>query len=143
MVELQDSKTQKLLQSLPLETIIQVKGTVLSRPDGMKNKSQLTGDVEVHVEEFTVLNKSKDNLPFNIREFQKAKEALRMQYRYLDLRFPLMQRNLRVRSEMLMKMRQFLVNYGGFVDVETPTLFKATPGVSIFAYAKFKKDFRV
>jgi aspartyl-tRNA synthetase len=125
-----DKKTQKLLQALPLETIIQVKGSVLSRPANMRNEKQQTGDVEVYVEDFVVLNKARDNLPFNIREFQKAKEALRMQYRYLDLRFPLMQRNLRVRSEMLMKMREFLVNRCGFVDVETPTLFKKTPGVS-------------
>lgn len=96
----------------------------------MKNKKQPTGDIEVISENITVLNKSKDNLPFNIREYQKAKESLRMRYRYLDLRFPLMQRNLRIRSEMLMKMREFLVNLSGFVDVETPTLFKATPGVS-------------
>jgi aspartyl-tRNA synthetase len=123
-----DKKTQKLLQALPLETIIQVKGSVLSRPANMRNEKQQTGDVEVYVEDFVVLNKARDNLPFNIREFQKAKEALRMQYRYLDLRFPLMQRNLRVRSEMLMKMREFLVNRCGFVDVETPTLFKKTPG---------------
>lgn len=53
-----------------------------------------------------------------------------MQYRYLDIRFPQMQRNLRVRSKLLMKMREFLIdNY--FVDVDTPTLFKATPGVSL------------
>lgn len=96
----------------------------------MYNKKQATGEVEVLVDELKVLNASKDNLPFNIREFQKAKESLRMQYRYLDLRFPQMQRNLRVRSQMLMKMREFLVN-SHFVDVETPTLFKATPGVSI------------
>lgn len=86
--------------------------------------------MQVQVENFQIVNKAKDNLPFNIREFQKAKEALRMQYRYLDIRFPQMQRNLRVRSKLLMKMREFLIdNY--FVDVDTPTLFKATPGVSL------------
>lgn len=96
----------------------------------MINKKQATGEIEVSVEKFKVLNKATDKLPFNVREFQKAKEPLRMQYRYLDLRFPQMQRNLRVRSEVLMKMREFLVN-NHFVDVETPTLFKATPGVII------------
>ncbi|EFA03147.2 aspartate--tRNA ligase, mitochondrial [Tribolium castaneum] len=128
LVPEEDTKTQKLLQNLPFESIIQVKGTVLSRPTDMKNKKQPTGDIEIFIEHFTVLNKAKDSLPFHIREHHKAKEALRMQYRYLDLRYPLMQRNLRVRSEMLMKMREFLVNHSGFVDVETPTLFKATPG---------------
>lgn len=81
------------------------------------------------VDDFQVVNKAKDVLPFNIREFQKAKEALRMQYRYLDIRFPQMQRNLRVRSKLFMKLREFLID-NHFVDVETPTLFKATPGVS-------------
>lgn len=110
--------------------MIEVQGTVVLRPEGMRNKTLPTGDVEVNVEKLRVLNLADSNLPFNIREFQKAKESLRMQYRYLNLRFPYMQHNLRVRSEMLMKMREFLVNNCGFVDVETPTLFKATPGVS-------------
>lgn len=95
----------------------------------MVNVNQLTGQIEVWVDEFQVVNIAKEFLPFNIREFQRAKESLRMQYRYLDLRFASMQRNLRTRSAILMKMREFLIN-NHFVDVETPTLFKATPGVS-------------
>lgn len=118
------------MKSVTLESIIQVQGTVLSRPKDMINKKQSTGEIEVLVDKLKIVNKAKDNLPFNIREFQKAKEPLRMQYRYLDLRFPQMQRNLRLRSSVLMKMREFLVN-NHFVDVETPTLFKATPGVSL------------
>ncbi|XP_041958430.1 aspartate--tRNA ligase, mitochondrial isoform X2 [Alosa sapidissima] len=58
----------------------------------------------------------------------KKSEALRMQYRYLDLRSSQMQYNLRVRSHLVMKMREYLCNLHGFVDVETPTLFKRTPG---------------
>ncbi|KAJ8960723.1 hypothetical protein NQ318_020015 [Aromia moschata] len=122
-----DSESQKLIEAVPLESIIQVKGTVLCRPKDMINKKQKTGEIEVLVNNLKVLNKAKHKLPFNIREFQKAKEGLRMQYRYLDLRFPQMQRNLRVRSTLIMKMREFLIN-NHFVDVETPTLFKATPG---------------
>lgn len=95
----------------------------------MVNKKQVTGEIEILLNKLHILNKASDNLPFNIREFQKAKEALRMQYRYLDLRFAEMQRNMRVRSRMLMDMRDFLINKCGFVDVETPSLFKATPGV--------------
>lgn len=130
MYNFQDLDTQKLLENLPLESIIQVRGTVLSRPKDMINEKQATGEVEVLVNNFKIVNKAKNNLPFNIREFQKAKEALRMQYRYLDLRFPQMQRNLRERSRLIMKLREFLVN-NNFVDVETPTLFKATPGVCL------------
>lgn len=94
----------------------------------MINKKQSTGEIEVLINKFQVVNPA-EHVPFNIREYQKAKENLRMQYRYMDLRFPQMQRNLRVRSKFLMKMREFLIN-NHFVDVETPTLFKATPGVS-------------
>lgn len=114
---------------MPYESILKVEGTVSARPQSMKNKKQATGEIEVIVNKLHVLNKASDKLPFNIREFQKAKEALRMQYRYLDLRFAEMQRNMRVRSRMLMDMRDFLINTCGFIDVETPTLFKATPGV--------------
>ncbi|XP_023016395.2 aspartyl-tRNA synthetase, mitochondrial isoform X1 [Leptinotarsa decemlineata] len=127
IVKEKDTETQSFLEVLPFESIIEVKGTVLSRPKGMENKNQKTGEIEVSVEKFRVVNKARDNLPFNIREFQKAKEPLRMQYRYLDLRFPIMQQNLRLRSKLLMKMREFLIN-NHFIDVETPTLFKATPG---------------
>lgn len=96
----------------------------------MINPSQSTGEIEVLVSSFEILNRAKETLPFNIREFQKAKEALRMQYRYLDLRFSEMQKNMRIRSQFFMSLRTFLVNECQFVDVETPTLFKATPGVS-------------
>ncbi|XP_022908417.2 aspartate--tRNA ligase, mitochondrial [Onthophagus taurus] len=119
---------QDLFESLPYESIVKVEGIVIKRPQDMINKNQETGEIEVLIDKAIILNKSKDNLPFNIREFQKAKESLRMQYRYLDLRFHEMQRNLRVRSEILMKMREFLINKVGFVEIETPTLFKATPG---------------
>lgn len=125
------------MKSIPYESIIEIQGTVLSRPKDMINKKQLTGEIEVLVDQLKILNKATDKLPFNIREFQKAKEPLRMQYRYLDLRFPQMQKNLRVRSSVLMKMREFLIN-NNFVDIETPTLFKATPGVSFFADNFFK-----
>ncbi|KAJ8964825.1 hypothetical protein NQ314_004633 [Rhamnusium bicolor] len=127
LINEKDLKTQRLLENLPFESIIQIRGTVLSRPKAMINEKQVTGEIEVLIDDLKVVNKAKNNLPFNIREFQKAKETLRMQYRYLDLRFPQMQRNLRERSRLIMKMREFLFN-NNFVDVETPTLFKATPG---------------
>ncbi|XP_014253266.1 aspartate--tRNA ligase, mitochondrial isoform X2 [Cimex lectularius] len=111
-----------------LESVILVKGKVKKRPDSQVNKNMSTGEVEVIADDFTVLNQSNNKLPFSIRDYQKANESLRMKYRYLDLRFPSMQRNLRLRSEILMKMRNFLACERGFVEVETPTLFKKTPG---------------
>lgn len=120
---------KKLIETLPYESVIKIEGSVLARPKEMINEAQATGEIEVLIEDFQILNKSKSMLPFNIREFQKGKEALRMQYRYLDMRFAEMQRNLRVRSQVMMDIRNFLTKQAGFIEVETPTLFKATPGV--------------
>jgi aspartyl-tRNA synthetase len=61
-----------------------------------------------------------------------VKEALRLEHRYLQLRHESLQRNIRLRSEIVMKMREFLVRHHGFVDIETPTLFRRTPGVRYF-----------
>lgn len=126
LLKANDEVTRKKIEKVSLETIIQIKGTVLARPKDMINSKLSTGEIEVLIDDIKVLNHASD-LPFNIRGFQKPKEAMRMQYRYLDLRFPEMQKNLRERSNLLFKVRQFLVN-SDFVDVETPTLFKATPG---------------
>lgn len=117
------------MDKLPYESILQVRGVVTSRPPGTEQPAMSTGRIELVVQQLKVLNRAQNKLPFNLREFNKAKEALRMQYRYLDLRYAEMQRNLRTRSRLLMDMREFLVNQAGFVDVETPTLFRATPGV--------------
>ncbi|XP_072297024.1 aspartate--tRNA ligase, mitochondrial [Eucyclogobius newberryi] len=115
------------LSEIPVESVIKVKGTVQQRPPGQENKDMLTGQIEVLAESIEILNIS-NKLPFEIKDFVKKSESLRMQYRYLDLRSSRMQRNLRLRSELVMKMREYLCNVHGFVDVETPTLFKRTPG---------------
>uniref|UniRef100_A0A8C2INN5 Aspartyl-tRNA synthetase 2, mitochondrial n=1 Tax=Cyprinus carpio TaxID=7962 RepID=A0A8C2INN5_CYPCA len=112
---------------LTLESVSMVKGRVRRRPEGQENKKMSTGEIEVCAESLEVLNTCR-KLPFEIKDFVKKSEALWMQYRYLDLRSPRMQYNLRLRSQMVMKMREYLCNLHGFVDVETPTLFKRTPG---------------
>lgn len=96
----------------------------------MKNPKMKTGDIEVELISCDILNKSVPSLPVQVRSFNRSNEALRMKYRYVDLRFEDMQRNLRLRSNVLMKMREYLINAAGFVEVETPTLFRRTPGVS-------------
>uniref|UniRef100_A0A3B4B1L7 Aminoacyl-transfer RNA synthetases class-II family profile domain-containing protein n=1 Tax=Periophthalmus magnuspinnatus TaxID=409849 RepID=A0A3B4B1L7_9GOBI len=115
------------LINIPLESVIKVRGTVQPRPKGQENKGMPTGQIEVLAENIEIFNISK-TLPFEIKDFVKKSESLRMQYRYLDLRSTQMQKNLRLRSELVMKMREYLCNFHGFVDVETPTLFKRTPG---------------
>lgn len=112
---------------LSVESVIKVKGRVRLRPDGQRNMNMSTGEIDVRAESLEVLNTCR-KLPFEIKDFVKKSEALRMQYRYLDLRSSQMQYNLRLRSRLVMKMREYLCNVHGFVDVETPTLFKRTPG---------------
>lgn len=112
---------------ITLEAVIKVHGTVTSRPKAMVNSDMTTGEVEVTIAHMELLN-TVDKLPFNLRDYQKPKEQLRLQHRYIDLRFPEMQHNLRSRSAMLHHMRRFLVEQNGFVEVETPTLFCRTPG---------------
>lgn len=115
------------ISDIPLETVVKVTGTVAVRPKDTVNPSMATGEVEVMIDSLEILN-SVDKLPFNLRDYQKPKEQLRLQHRYIDLRFPEMQNNLRQRSNMLHNMRRFLIENNGFVEVETPTLFCRTPG---------------
>ena len=111
------------------ETVLRVTGKVLERPKDQCNANMKTGDIEIHIDSMEILNAAKLQLPFYIRNFNKAKESLQMQYRYLALRFPELQRNLRIRSWVTMKMREYLIDQCGFVDIATPTLFRKTPGV--------------
>ncbi|XP_023253998.1 aspartate--tRNA ligase, mitochondrial [Seriola lalandi dorsalis] len=121
------SNLKAALCDLTAESVIKVTGTVRRRPARQENKGMPTGEIEVLAEDVEVFNVSRI-LPFEIKDFVKKSESLRMQYRYLDLRSSQMQKNLRLRSELVMKMREYLCNVHGFVDVETPTLFKRTPG---------------
>lgn len=123
------SLTNKInLDAIPFESIIEVEGTVVSRPEKFENNAMITGNVEVILSELKVLNLSRKNLPVEVRNFNRAKETLRLENRYVDLRFADMQKNLRTRSAVLMKMREYLINECAFVEVETPTLFRRTPG---------------
>lgn len=115
------------IANITLETVVKIEGTVSLRPKDTINNTMSTGEVEVKIKTLKVLN-TVDNLPFNLRSYQKPKEQLRMQHRYIDLRFPEMQNNLRQRSLMLHNFRKFLIERNGFVEVETPTLFCRTPG---------------
>ncbi|XP_035795043.1 aspartate--tRNA ligase, mitochondrial-like [Anopheles albimanus] len=116
------------LDGLPFESILRVTGKVQLRPDGQQNRFMPTGEIEVHVEQLEVLNESKKRLPINVKDHNRAKENLRLEYRYIDLRNPQMQRNLRLRSQVIQKMRECMINDFGFLEVETPTLFRRTPG---------------
>ncbi|XP_055545728.1 aspartate--tRNA ligase, mitochondrial [Wyeomyia smithii] len=114
--------------NIAFESILRVEGTVSARPAGHDNPRQATGQIEVVLDKVEVLNEARKRLPIDSKEFNKAKENLRIEHRYIDLRAPHMQRNLRLRSQVIMKMREYMINKCGFVEVETPTLFRRTPG---------------
>jgi aspartyl-tRNA synthetase len=114
--------------SLRSECVVSVTGKVRHRPEGTNNAKIPTGEVEVGVTALEVLNMA-EVLPFPVDDPEvsaKVNEELRLQYRYLDLRRPEMARNLRVRSKVATATRVFL-DEQGFLEVETPTLFKSTP----------------
>ena len=110
------------------ESVISVTGKVRVRPDGTKNEKIDTGLVEVVAEQLEVLNHA-DVLPFSIDDPEvaaKVNEELRLKYRYLDLRRPEMIHNMRLRSRVATATRVFMEDQG-FLEIETPTLFKSTP----------------
>jgi aspartyl-tRNA synthetase len=114
--------------ALRSECVVSVAGTVRSRPEGANNAKIASGEVEVAVRDLEVLNMA-DVLPFPVDDPEvasKVNEELRLQYRYLDLRRPEMARNLRVRSKVATATRVYFDQHG-FLEVETPTLFKSTP----------------
>ena len=110
-------------KALNREFVIQVKGIVLERES--KNSNINTGDIEVLVDELTVLNKS-ITPPFTIEDKTDGGEELRMQYRYLDIRRTPIKEKLIFRSKVSMAVRNYMTKEG-FIEVETPYLIKSTP----------------
>ena len=105
------------------EYVIQIKGKVIERES--KNPDINTGDIEILAKSLDVLNEAKTP-PFTIENKTDGGEELRMKYRYLDIRRPVIQNNLLMRSNLSLEIRKFLVSKG-FVEVETPYLIKSTP----------------
>ncbi len=110
--------------ALRSEFVIAVTGVLTSRAPGMINSDLPTGQWEVQVESLTILNKAKV-LPFSPEDIQ-VDEEMRLKYRYIDLRRPVMHENLALRSKMLFAAREFFINEG-FWEIETPILTKNTP----------------
>ncbi|MGH7253814.1 MAG: aspartate--tRNA ligase, partial [Nitrospiraceae bacterium] len=107
------------------EYVISVRGVVARRPEGSENPDLTTGEIEVTVESAEILSEARTP-PFVIEDEADVTEALRLKYRYLDLRRPKMQRLLELRHEVTQQVRSFL-NAQGFLEVETPMLTKSTP----------------
>jgi aspartyl-tRNA synthetase len=117
----------ELAQSLRSEFVITVEGIVRKRPEGTVNPKLPTGEIEVLSHHLEILNPS-ETPPFQIDESSGTQtgEDLRLQYRYLDLRRPSMARNLVLRHRMAKATRDYF-DANGFLEVETPILFKSTP----------------
>ena len=107
------------------EWVVQVTGHVQHRPAGTENPELLTGEVEVLVTDAAVLNPSKTP-PFDVNQDAPVDELLRLRYRYLDLRRPAMNENIRLRHRVVKYIRDFL-DARGFTEIETPILIKSTP----------------
>ncbi|MBI2878101.1 MAG: aspartate--tRNA ligase, partial [Candidatus Rokubacteria bacterium] len=107
------------------EYVLAVRGTVQARPPGTANPQLPTGEIEVAVGEVRILNESKP-LPFPLEEGVEVDEAVRLRYRYLDLRRPRLLRNFLLRDRVYQAVRASL-HAAGFVEVETPFLTRSTP----------------
>ena len=119
-------KASKEVDPIRSEWVVQIEGEVKKRPENMQNPEIPTGTIEVSASKLTVLSEAK-TLPFPIdTPGHDIEEELRLKYRYLDLRRPRLQRNIKVRSEYIQAVREYLFNKE-FVEIETPMLTKSTP----------------
>lgn len=121
-----DDQIMTALRKLHFETCIQVTGEIRLRRDKDINHEQSTGEVELNIESIKVLNQAPQELPFQVRDDQNVSSDMRLKYRYLDLRRPHMQRNLRIRHEIVQTVRD-VFNSLGFLEIETPLLIRSTP----------------
>ena len=122
-----DDKDEDLIEKAKLlrnEFVIAATGIVNKR-GGAVNENMKTGEIEIDVKSLTILSES-ETPPFPIEDDANTKDELRLKHRYLDLRKPHLQKNLRLRSEITTFIRKFMSDEG-FLEIETPTLCKSTP----------------
>lgn len=113
-------------RDLRIEYVVEIEGTIVQRGKGAVNEDLETGTVEVKASSIKLINKS-ETPPFDIYgDGYELDEALRLKYRYLDLRRPRLSRNLKIRDEVIRFIRRYL-HQDGFIEIETPILTKATP----------------
>ncbi|MEW8970049.1 MAG: aspartate--tRNA ligase [Mesobacillus sp.] len=114
-----------LAEKVRTEYVLDVKGKVIARSEGSVNENLKTGRIEVQAEELTIINEAKTT-PFVIADKTDVSEDVRLKYRYLDLRRPVMFETFKMRHQVTKAIRDFL-DGEGFLDVETPILTKSTP----------------
>ena len=118
-----DEQLSKTITEVRNEYVLCVTGTVVERQD--KNPKLPTGDIEIRVDQVEIVN-SAETTPLIIADETDALEDTRLKYRYLDLRRPCLQKNLMLRHQVTMSVRNYL-SAKGFLEIETPILCKSTP----------------
>jgi aspartyl-tRNA synthetase len=118
-------EAHKAIESARAEWVLQVEGVVRMRPSDQFNPKMATGEIELEARKVTVLNQSKAT-PIVVSRDEEENEDIRLKYRYLDLRRERMRNNLILRHRVVKFIRDYL-DEKGFLEIETPILFKATP----------------
>jgi len=119
------AEAHKIAEDVRSEWVLEITGTIQPRPEGTQNPALPTGMYELAAHEITILNSSLTP-PFYIEDNIDVDEALRLKYRYLDLRRPEMYKILKLRYDVTKFIRNYLDNEG-FLEIETPILIKSTP----------------
>ena len=125
VVEPDDKALFKKSESIRMSFVLEITGSLRKRPEGTTNESLSSGELELVAKEINILSKSQP-LPFQLDEHAKVGEEIRLKYRYLDLRRPEMQANLKTRSQVNHIIRNQLIDKG-FIEIETPMMARATP----------------
>jgi len=120
-----DTKMDSVARKLRREDVVKVVGQVAYRGDGLVNPKLVTGDIEIRVQELTVLSKSKTP-PFEIEGGELPNEELRLKYRFVDLRRAELQKSIIMRHELVQAVREYF-NTREFLEIETPMLGRSTP----------------
>ena len=125
VVEPDDQALFERSESIRMSFVLEITGSLRKRPEGTTNESLSSGELELVAKEINILSKSQP-LPFQLDEHAKVGEEIRLKYRYLDLRRPEMQANLKTRSQVNHLIRNHLIDEG-FIEIETPMMARATP----------------
>ena len=125
VVEPDDQALFKKSESIRMSFVLEITGSLRKRPEGTTNESLSSGELELVTKKIDILSKSQP-LPFQLDEHAKVGEEIRLKYRYLDLRRPEMQANLKTRSQVNHLIRNHLIDEG-FIEIETPMMARATP----------------
>ena len=118
-------KNFKIIESLKLESVLKIIGKVVKRSEETINKNLPTGEIEILVEEFIVLNQS-DQIPFQISIDDDASEEQRLKFRYLDLRRDKIHKNIILRSNVINRIREKMLSRN-FLEIQTPILTASSP----------------